>query len=145
MALPTRSDVQTLDFSGYGQPAAYLEAKTLSPSSYTLDYSGYAQPVVGLASTAAGYSITASNGSYSLSGQTATLVKTRVLSAQAGSYSISGQIAALSLSRLISAQNGVYSVAGNTANIVYSGGPTPVTELDIFVEIRSFTERRRFS
>lgn len=49
MALPTRSDVQTLDFSGYGQPAAYLEAKALSPSSYTLDYSGYAQPVIGLA------------------------------------------------------------------------------------------------
>jgi hypothetical protein len=48
MPLPTRSDLQTLDYSGFGQPAAYLEAKTLTPSSYTLDYSGYAQPVVGL-------------------------------------------------------------------------------------------------
>lgn len=52
MALPTRANVETLDFSGYGQPAAYLEAKALSPSSYTLDYSGFAQPVIGLASGA---------------------------------------------------------------------------------------------
>ncbi len=49
MPLPTRSNVLTLDYSGYGQPAAYLEAKTLSPTTYTLDYSGYGQPVIGLA------------------------------------------------------------------------------------------------
>jgi hypothetical protein len=49
MALPTRANVLTLDYSGYGQPAAYLEAKTLTPSSYTLDYSLAAQPAVGLA------------------------------------------------------------------------------------------------
>lgn len=50
MALPTRSDVQTLDFSGYGQPSAYLEAKNVS--SGTLDYSLFAQPVWGLSSGA---------------------------------------------------------------------------------------------
>jgi len=50
MALPSRNSVQTLDFSGYGQPAAYLEAKSLS--SGTLDYSSYAQPVVGLTGAA---------------------------------------------------------------------------------------------
>jgi len=49
MPLPTRSSVETLDYSGAGQPAAYLEAKTLSPTSYTLDYSRQGQPVVGLA------------------------------------------------------------------------------------------------
>ena len=48
MPLPTRTDVLTLDFTGYGQPAAYIEAKTLSPSSATLDYSVAAQPVYGL-------------------------------------------------------------------------------------------------
>ena len=56
MALPTRSNVETLDFSGYGQPAAYLEAKSLS--SGTLDYSLQAQPVFGLpAATTPGYSL----------------------------------------------------------------------------------------
>ena len=49
MALPTRTNVQTLDYSGAGQPAAYLEAKALSPSSATLDYTLNAQPVFALA------------------------------------------------------------------------------------------------
>lgn len=52
MALPTRASVETLDFSAWGQPAAYLEAKALSPSSYTLDYSQWGQPVIGLPSGA---------------------------------------------------------------------------------------------
>lgn len=49
MPLPTRSDVLTLDYTGAGQPAAYIEAKTLSPSSATLDYTLQSQPVFGLA------------------------------------------------------------------------------------------------
>jgi hypothetical protein len=57
MPLPTRTDVLTLDFTGYGQPAAYIEAKTLSPSSATLDYSVAAQPVYGLASGGSGVTV----------------------------------------------------------------------------------------
>ena len=49
MPLPTRSDVLTLDFTGAGQPAAYIEAKALTPSSATLDYTLQAQPAFGLA------------------------------------------------------------------------------------------------
>lgn len=49
MALPTRTQVQTTDYSLQAQPAVYLEAKSLS--SGTLDYSEYAQPVYGLSST----------------------------------------------------------------------------------------------
>ena len=48
MALPTRSEVLTLDYTGYAQPAAYIEAKALSPASSTLDYTLQAQPVFGL-------------------------------------------------------------------------------------------------
>lgn len=48
MPLPTRSDVLTLDYAGAGQPAAYIEAKTLSPSSATLDYTLAGQPAFGL-------------------------------------------------------------------------------------------------
>jgi hypothetical protein len=48
MPLPTRTDVLTLDFTGAGQPAAYIEAKALSPSSATLDYTLAGQPVYGL-------------------------------------------------------------------------------------------------
>lgn len=48
MPLPTKTQIQTLDYSGYGQPAAYLEAKPLTPSSSTLVYSIWAQPVYGI-------------------------------------------------------------------------------------------------
>lgn len=48
MALPTRSDVLTLGYTGFAQPAVYIEAKTLSPSSSTLAYTLQAQPVYGL-------------------------------------------------------------------------------------------------
>lgn len=48
MALPTRDNVLTLDYSLGGQPAAFIEAKALSPSSATLDYSLEGQPVFGL-------------------------------------------------------------------------------------------------
>jgi hypothetical protein len=57
MALPTRSDVLTLDYSGGAQPAAYVEAKALSPSSATLDYTLAAQPVFGLAPSGGGVSV----------------------------------------------------------------------------------------
>lgn len=122
MPLPTRTNVLTLDFTGYGQPAAYIEAKALSPSSATLDYTLAGQPAFGLPGAAAtGYTITAVNGTYLVSGQTATL----------------------SFGRLLSAQNGVYSVAGQAAEITF-GGATPTTAQEFFIEIRSFTERRRF-
>lgn len=49
MALPTRSDVLTLGYTGFAQPAVYIEAKTLTPSSSTLAYTLQAQPVYGLA------------------------------------------------------------------------------------------------
>jgi hypothetical protein len=61
-----------------------------------------------------------------------------------GTYSVSGQTANISFARLLSAQNGVYSVAGQTVNISAGIPPTPVTAIEYFVEIRSFTERRRF-
>lgn len=60
MPLPTQSEVLTLDYTGYAQPAAYIEAKTLTPASTTLDYTLQAQPAVGL--PAAG---TGSSGLYS--------------------------------------------------------------------------------
>lgn len=168
MALPTRDNVQTLDYSLGAQPAVVLEAKSLA--SGTLDYSLQAQPVFGLAPSGGGptYSLTASYGSYSVTGQTATVSLDRVLTAsygaysltgqsatltyagayvitaQSGSYSLTGQSATLLMGRLLSAQNGVYSVAGQAADIVVGGTPTPTVIQEYFIEIRSFTERRRF-
>ncbi len=51
MALPSRNNVETLDYSLNAQPAIVLEAKLLS--SGTLDYSLQAQPIYGLSSAGA--------------------------------------------------------------------------------------------
>jgi hypothetical protein len=46
---------------------------------------------------------------------------------------------------LLSPAYGVYSLTGNAADIVYSAAPAPpATNIEYFIEIRSFTERRRF-
>jgi len=90
------------------------------------------------------YSITALNGSYTVSGQTATVLRSRALDASSGSYSVTGQSIDVSFGRLLSAQNGVYSVAGQVVDISVGVPPTPITAMEYFVEIRSFTERRRF-
>jgi hypothetical protein len=74
---------------------------------------------------------------------TASPVVAYTLTAQQGSYSVNGQDATLSLGRLLLAQNGVYSVAGQAADITF-GGATPTAAQEFFIEIRSFTERRRF-
>ena len=52
MSLPSRDQVLTLDYTGQGQPAAYIEAKTLSPSSSTLDYTLAGQPAFGITAEA---------------------------------------------------------------------------------------------
>jgi hypothetical protein len=78
--------------------------------------------VIFTAPPSSGYTITAVNGTYLVSGQTATL----------------------SFGRLLSAQNGVYSVAGQAVDISVGAPPAPTLGIELFVEIRSFTERRRF-
>jgi hypothetical protein len=78
--------------------------------------------VIFTAAPSSGYTITAVNGTYLVSGQNATL----------------------SFGRLLSAQNGVYSVAGQAVDISVGAPPAPTLGIELFVEIRSFTERRRF-
>ena len=116
----------------------------------------------------AGYTITANNGTYALTGQSAVVTKTRLiianngtyaltgqsaillygvsytLTANNGTYALAGQGATISRSRLLLPLNGVYSLTGYAADIAYAPTPTPVANVEYFIEIRSFTERRRF-
>lgn len=52
MALPNKTDLQTLDYAWHGQPFADMESKALT--TVTLDYAWRAQPFVGAAPAAAG-------------------------------------------------------------------------------------------
>ena len=90
-----------------------------------------------------GYSITANAGSYAVTGQTATLARSRLLTANAGSYAVTGQTAILTKSRLLSGDFGVYTVTGAAAVIDLGGSPI-VDSTQLYVVLRSFTERRRF-
>lgn len=100
------------------------------------------------------YTLTADAGSYSLAGQDATLLKSKVVTADAGSYalagqdatlthtpfgstytltcdagaySISGQDAALIRGRVVIADAGDYSLTGQDAAFAYSGAPVEPT------------------
>lgn len=109
MALPTRDEVSTLDYSGYGQPAAYLEAAS-GLSSSTLDYSGYAQPVVGIAVTISGAVVSAS---ISEGGDLST--------SDAPTSSLQGAVIGLELSAssdTISGLSGLISAASETAFLI---------------------------
>ena len=52
MALPTKNDVQTLDFTDWSLPVCWVDAKA-SVDSATLDYTDWSLPVVALSAGAA--------------------------------------------------------------------------------------------
>ena len=64
-----------------------------------------------------GYTLTASQGSYALSGQTTGLRAARNLSAAQGSYSLSGQSVGLNYGHLLSAAQGSYSLSGQAVTL----------------------------
>lgn len=66
------------------------------------------------------YTLTADPGSFSLSGQAAGLIASRLLPASAGSYAITGQAAGMSRSRSLPASTGSFSIAGQAAALLAS-------------------------
>jgi len=89
-----------------------------------------------------GYTIAANNGSYTVTGQSATLLRSKALSGAYGVYTITGQSATLSKGRFLLGDFGTYSVTGQNAVITY--GSVTINTDQLLVKLRSFTERRRF-
>ena len=104
-------------------------------------------PIEGAAAGA--FTLVADGGTYTYTGNNANLVYTTAgafnLPADGGTYTYTGNNANLLFNRVLAADGGTYSYAGNNADLIYSGGPTPPpVGVDIyFIELRSFTERRR--
>lgn len=74
----------------------------------------------GTAPTAAissGYTLTCAAGSYALTGQAASLVRTRRLVAEQGAYTITGQAAGLQRTRRLAAEQGTYTLTGQVAGL----------------------------
>lgn len=66
------------------------------------------------------YTLTANAGSYSLSGQDASLRKSHLLVGAAGSYALTGVAAGLSKSYKLTALAGAYVYTGNAAAVIYT-------------------------
>jgi hypothetical protein len=71
-------------------------------------------------SAASGYTITCDAGSYTASGQDATLGKSRLIDSSAGSYTLSGQAATISRGLLLDGLAGSYSLSGQAATITHT-------------------------
>jgi hypothetical protein len=70
------------------------------------------------ADAGAGYTLTCDAGSYTITGQDATLLKTRIVVADAGAYTISGQDASVLVTHLLTADAGSYTISGQTASVL---------------------------
>lgn len=77
------------------------------------------QPVssVPTAGAANNYTLTAQSGSYSVSGQSANLTRSRLLTADFGIYAVTGQSATILRSKVLVADPGAYSVTGQQVGI----------------------------
>lgn len=96
----------------------YLYEGHATPSTIILGDPTVIRPGGGGGGTA--YTLTANAGSYAISGQSATLVRGRVLTCQAGAYVISGQSATLAVGRVLTCQAGAYTISGQSATLVHN-------------------------
>jgi hypothetical protein len=79
---------------------------------------------VGPSGAAGAYTLTANAGTYTLSGQTAALTRSKLLTANAGAYTLAGQTAdltwAASSAYTLTANPGAYTLAGQTADLTWA-------------------------
>lgn len=66
------------------------------------------------------YTLTAATGSFTLTGQSATLQVSRKLTAATGTFTYTGQAATLKVSRKLTAATGTFTYTGQSANLVVS-------------------------
>jgi hypothetical protein len=91
-----------------------------------------------------GYTLTALTGTYAVTGVAATILRSKVLLPVAGVYAITGQNATILRSKALLPLAGTYSINGQPAILTWAGGPSPAGNLQDYIELRSFTERRGF-
>lgn len=68
------------------------------------------------------YTLTCNAGSYVVTGQSAVLLRTKLVAAQAGAYAVSGVNAGLNVGKVLTASAGSYAITGQNATITRTGG-----------------------
>lgn len=96
MALPTKSDLLTGQFSADGSPFVQVSAKA-GIDTNTLEYSADGSPFWAVPETGGGasYTLTAAAGAFTLTGIAAAIIKGVLVAATAATFTLSGQAANL--------------------------------------------------
>lgn len=87
------------------------------------------QPLAGFlapASTHNAYTLTAATGTFTLTGEPASLVAGRRLSAAVGAFTLSGQAAGLRAARRLSMGLGIFTLSGQPATLTHGGLVPPI-------------------
>lgn len=105
---------------GFGAMTGVRAASgTIGASSATEAFSGHATIILALAPPqASAYAITASPGSYAVSGDSAGTLATRAISAISASYSLTGVAATLQKALQIVASPGSFAISGDSAEVL---------------------------
>ena len=113
------------DRANWGTAAAAAAAGYISNDNIHLSATGYADLAAAIAGvlnvSAAAYSLTSAQGSFTLTGQAAGLLTARVLPSSQGSFALSGQAAGLLLGAAVGAGYGAFSMAGQDATLSKTG------------------------
>ena len=120
-ALSTATQTSRYGFFGGGGPGGRVSTVNAA-SSGSIGGQGGIVIVYNAGSGPTSYSLDGANGSYSITGQTATFTKTTAYA--------------------LTASHGSYSITGEDATFAYN--PAVLTNLETLIKLRSFTEHRRF-
>jgi len=126
MALPTKTDLQTMDYAYGGVPFVQTAAKT-GIDLNTLDYSYGGVPFWGLEVSGGGpqsYTLTCEAGSYSLTGTNADFYRALVMACNAGSYALTGSDATFNANYVFALGVGSYVLVGTSVGL-FILTPTP--------------------
>lgn len=84
------------------------------------------------------FTLDANAGSYAVTGESASLFKGKTIDASAGSYSLTGESVSLLVARSLSATAGSYALTGETATLTYTPGAVNYT-LDANAGVYSYS------
>jgi hypothetical protein len=111
------------------QPLSSLSVASAPPSgNYTLTCNSGSYSVSGQSALLTKSKlITAIAGSYALNGVSANVLRSKRITAVTGSYSLTGQASNLLRSKLVTANTGSYSLVGQSAIVTWTGGAVNYT------------------
>jgi hypothetical protein len=114
-------------FQSFASATALTDARSPALQSSTAVASAAASIAIKGSAGGGNVTLTADVGTFTLAGQDANLLASRVLPADAGAFVLAGQDASLLRSLVLTADAGTFTLAGQNAALTYSGTSGPFT------------------